>query len=237
MKNLFLLGATTLLLSSCATLGSDCIDKALAGGQAVNFGSDEASQAYKALPLFYTGPNQEENARLAVNQITAAIEKFDLSPEAETKFLRTRLAANRKLQEDQAARADVRRLIALDRLNKNEGPYLLAELEAPTPAPANKADRDAQPLVRIPPIFSQAALQGNKSGHCVLKFDVSKVGTPKNIRVGYCTDERFRDSSIRSLEKWKYNPAIRDQKAVERKDVVTNIRYVIQDSCGTILPE
>ncbi len=237
MKNLFLFGATTLFLSSCATLGSDCIDKSLGGGQVVNFGSIEASKAYDSLPSFYTGPDQDKNARLAVAQTTAAIETFDLTPEAETKFLRTRLAANRQLQDGQAMRADVKRLIALDRLNKNEGPYLLAELEAPLPSPADKADRDAQPLVRIPPIFSQAALQGNKSGHCVLKFDVSKVGTPKNIRVGYCTDERFRDSSIRSLEKWKYNPAIRDQKAVERKDVVTNIRYVIQDSCGTILPE
>jgi protein TonB len=134
-------------------------------------------------------------------------------------------------------RADVKRLIALDCLNKNEGPYLLAELEAPLPSPADKADRDAQPLIRIPPLMSRAALDGNKSGHCLLKFDVSKIGVPKNVRVGYCTDERFRDSSIRSLEKWKYNPAIRAGQAVERKDVVTNIRYVIQDSCGTILPE
>lgn len=237
MKNLLLFGATTLLLSSCATTGSDCISKSLAGEKPVNFGSDEAKAAYNALPSFYLGQDQMEKARDAVEQTTKAIGTYDLSPEAETLFLRTRIAANRKLMDAKAVRSDTERLVALDRLNKNEGPYLLAQLNKSLETKPDDLQRDAQPLVRIPSILPKAALDIGKSGHCLLEFDVSATGTPENITTGYCTDDMFRENSIKSVSRWKYNPALKDGVAVQRKNVVTTIKYRLMDSCGTILPE
>jgi len=40
------------------------------------------------------------------------------------------------------------------------------------------SDRDAQPLVRIPPIMPPRA---EKSGHCRVRFDVSPEGAPFNV--------------------------------------------------------
>jgi len=44
------------------------------------------------------------------------------------------------------------------------------------------SDRDAQPLVRIPPIMPTRA---EKSGHCKVRFDVSPEGQPFNVEATY----------------------------------------------------
>jgi len=152
-------------------------------------------------------------------------------------FLRRSLRANELLFNQTEAQADLQRLISLGNLHNNEASYLSAKLDNLNRTPLETYDRDAEPLVRIPPIVSHRALNGNFSGHCALTFDVSTTGTPENIRVGYCTRDYFKKSSIESLAKWKYNPAIRNGVAVPRANVQTQITYRIQDACGNTLPE
>lgn len=96
------------------------------------------------------------------------------------------------------------------------------------------SDRDAQPLVRIPPIMPPRA---EKSGHCKVRFDVSPQGAPFNVVATYCSGSVFKRSSIKSVQKWKYNPKMLDGRAVSRKGVESQITFRLTDERGNILPE
>lgn len=96
------------------------------------------------------------------------------------------------------------------------------------------SDRDAQPLVRIPPIMPPRA---EKSGHCKVRFDVSPEGAPFNVQTTYCTQKLFARASTKSVTKWKYNPKIVDGRSVARTGVESKITFRLTDERGKILPE
>ena len=96
------------------------------------------------------------------------------------------------------------------------------------------SDRDAQPLVRIPPIMPPRA---EKSGHCKVRFDVSPQGAPYNVAATYCSSSVFKRSSVKSVEKWKYQPKIVDGLAVARTGVESQITFKLADERGNIIPE
>jgi len=96
------------------------------------------------------------------------------------------------------------------------------------------SDRDAQPLVRIPPIMPPRA---EKSGHCRVRFDVSPEGAPFNVVATYCTQSLFERATIKSVQKWKYNPKIVDGRSVARKGVENKVTYRLTDERGKIIPE
>ncbi len=96
------------------------------------------------------------------------------------------------------------------------------------------SDRDAQPLVRIPPIMPPRA---EKSGHCKVRFDVSPEGQPFNVVAPFCTQRLFERASIKSVQKWKYNPKIVDGRSVARSGVESKITFRLTDERGKIIPE
>jgi protein TonB len=96
------------------------------------------------------------------------------------------------------------------------------------------SDRDAQPLVRIPPIMPTRA---EKSGHCKVRFDVSPQGAPFNVTATYCTQSLFERASVKSVEKWKYNPKVLDGRNVARSGVESRITFRLTDDRGNIIPE
>ncbi len=96
------------------------------------------------------------------------------------------------------------------------------------------SDRDAQPLVRIPPVMPQRA---EKSGHCRVRFDVSPEGAPFNVVTTYCTQSLFERATIKSVEKWKYNPKMDDGRPVARRGVESKITFRLTDERGKIIPE
>lgn len=96
------------------------------------------------------------------------------------------------------------------------------------------SDRDAQPLVRIPPIMPPRA---EKSGHCKVKFDVSPEGQPFNVVTTYCTQSVFARASTKSVAKWKYNPKIVDGRSVSRSGVESQITFKLSDERGRLIPE
>jgi protein TonB len=96
------------------------------------------------------------------------------------------------------------------------------------------SDRDAQPLVRIPPIMPPRA---EKSGHCKVKFDVSPEGAPFNVTTTYCSSSVFKSASVRSVQKWKYNPKILDGRPTARSGVVSKITFRLTDERGKLIPE
>ncbi len=98
------------------------------------------------------------------------------------------------------------------------------------------SDRDAQPLVRIPPVAPPRFLQGDNSGYCKVRFDVSPEGQPFNITTTVCTTNVLERATIKNVQKWKYNPKIVDGRSVSRTGVETTIRFNLQDERGKILP-
>ncbi len=96
------------------------------------------------------------------------------------------------------------------------------------------SDRDAQPLVRIPPIMPPRA---EKSGHCKVRFNVSPEGQPFDVTATYCTQSLFERPTIRSVQKWKYNPKIQDGRPVGRTGVESKITFRLADERGNIIPE
>lgn len=96
------------------------------------------------------------------------------------------------------------------------------------------SDRDAQPLVRIPPIMP---LRAEKSGHCKVRFDVSAEGQPFNVDTLNCTQSLFKRASIKSVQKWKYNPKVLEGRAVARTGVESTIIFRLTDERGNVIPE
>ncbi len=91
-------------------------------------------------------------------------------------------------------------------------------------------DRDAQPLVRIPPQFPdrcQARAGGSET--VVLQFDVTPDGQTTNIKVIDSSNSCFNRSASRSVERWKYQPKIVDNAAEWRRGVVTQITFVLEE--------
>ena len=114
----------------------------------------------------------------------------------------------------------------------------IPEFEAPKIDRSNfkiqVSDRDAQPLVRIPPIMPPRA---EKSGHCKVRFDVSPEGAPFNVVSTFCTQRLFERASIKSVQKWKYNPKIVDGRPTSRSGVETKITFRLADERGNVIPE
>ena len=96
------------------------------------------------------------------------------------------------------------------------------------------SDADAQPLVRIPPMFPLGA---DKSGHCNVKFNISPDGTPYDVKIVSCSDDVFSRNTVKVVEKWKYRVKIIDGQAVGRRNVETKIRYELRDENGDVIPE
>ena len=99
------------------------------------------------------------------------------------------------------------------------------------------SDRDAQPLVRIPPIMPPRFAEGDKSGHCTVRFDVSPEGSPFNVVATYCTSSILERSTTKSVLKWKFQPKIVDGQPTAMRGVENKVTYRLMDERGRILPE
>ncbi len=91
-------------------------------------------------------------------------------------------------------------------------------------------DRDAQPLVRIPPQFPDRCQSRASSRETVfLEYDVTPEGTTTNIRVVDSTNSCFNRAAARSVERWKFQPKIVDNKAEWRRGVQTSIAFELAE--------
>ena len=87
-------------------------------------------------------------------------------------------------------------------------------------------DRDAQPLVRVPPEYPQRCASRHRERETVsLRFDVNPSGQVTNVQVTNSTNSCFDRSATRSAERWKYQPKIEEGDAAWRRGVQTNIQF------------
>jgi len=87
-------------------------------------------------------------------------------------------------------------------------------------------DRDAQPLVRIPPQYPQRCMARASDRESVsVEFDVTPEGNVVNPRVLNSTNSCFNRAAMRAVERWRYNPKIVDNVAEPRLGVRTVIDF------------
>lgn len=91
-----------------------------------------------------------------------------------------------------------------------------------------------QPLVRYPARIPDKA---DRSGRCTLLFNVDKNGNPFNIKAETCTHRMFEIEAIRAVSKYQYRPKIIDGMAVEIRGVTDEVKFLLTDEHGNILPE
>lgn len=93
----------------------------------------------------------------------------------------------------------------------------------------NISDRNAQPLVRIPPQYPPRAAERGIEGYCLMQFNVSPDGTPIDIVALDCSSSMFERSSIRAVERWRYSPRIVNGVAQTRTGVQTQLDYQLDE--------
>lgn len=90
-------------------------------------------------------------------------------------------------------------------------------------------DRDAQPLVRIPPQYPERCMSRAKASESVLvQFDVTPDGQTTNISTVESSNSCLNRAAERSVERWKYQPKIVDNQAQWRRGVQTVVTFVLE---------
>lgn len=90
-------------------------------------------------------------------------------------------------------------------------------------------DRDAQPMVRIPPQYPDHCQRRASAEEAVMvEFDVTPEGTVVNPEVIDSTNPCFHRAAMRAVERWRYQPRIVDNKAQPRFGVRTTLRFRLE---------
>ncbi|GHA82796.1 hypothetical protein GCM10009069_02500 [Algimonas arctica] len=89
------------------------------------------------------------------------------------------------------------------------------------------------PIVRMPPIMPSAA---KRSGRVMMRFSVSRDGSPEDIEIIGYTDKVFIRSASRAIKKWKYD-VNEDHSYVDLQKIVTTISFLLMTERGKLLPE
>ena len=97
-------------------------------------------------------------------------------------------------------------------------------------------DTPPTPHVRVPPVFPARFLQGDVSGYCRVRFDISVEGLPFNVATTECTSGQLESATVKSVQKWKYAPQMKDGRPVSRSGLETTIRFDLKDDRGELLP-
>jgi protein TonB len=91
-------------------------------------------------------------------------------------------------------------------------------------------DRDAQPLVRIPPQYPERCMARAKARETVVvEFDVTPDGTTTNGRVVESSNSCLNSAAVKSVERWKYQPKIVDNAAQWRRGVQTAVAFELSE--------
>jgi len=91
-------------------------------------------------------------------------------------------------------------------------------------------DRDAQPLVRIPPQYpTQCMRAASNLEMVVVEFDVTPEGSVVSPRVVDSTNACFNRAALRAVERWRYQPRVVDNVAQPRFGVRTAIDFGMEE--------
>ncbi|WP_427453958.1 energy transducer TonB [Litorimonas sp. WD9-15] len=63
-------------------------------------------------------------------------------------------------------------------------------------------------------------------------YDIDRDGRTQNVEATYCTDEVYRQESIRTLSSWVYDKKRQDGTPVAAYNITASIAYRIEDMMG-----
>lgn len=88
---------------------------------------------------------------------------------------------------------------------------------------------DAMPKVQINPRYPPVAARDNIEGYVTLSFDVTAIGTTENIRVVDAKPRGvFEKSARKALAKWKYQPKMKDNKAMGQPNQQITLQFNLE---------
>ncbi len=86
------------------------------------------------------------------------------------------------------------------------------------------------PKVRIHPRYPRDAAIKGIEGYVTLTFDISELGTTKNIRVVDASPKGIFDKAARkALRKWKYSPKMVNEKPVAQAGQVVTLEFRLEE--------
>jgi protein TonB len=95
-----------------------------------------------------------------------------------------------------------------------------AQLAEATSLTGGGSDRAEVPLVTVDPDYPERARQQGVTGWVDVEFTITPVGTVTDARVINSKPPSIFDrAALQAVQRWKYNPMIRDGVAVSRKGV------------------
>jgi len=94
-------------------------------------------------------------------------------------------------------------------------------------------NESVKPIKRRPPRFSSKALRSGVSGYTIVQFDLSDEGKPTNAKkIVSWPPGLYEKTSLLTLEGWEYSPRAEGETDADRSNLITTIRYVIEDRNG-----
>lgn len=106
--------------------------------------------------------------------------------------------------------------------------YEVPAIEAPTLSTSEvniRRDGDPTPVVRINPAYPSNLAQRGIEGQCDLIFDILPNGTTANVRVLSCSNRGFERASVSAIQRWRYNPQVRDGAPITYRGARTQLLY------------
>jgi protein TonB len=92
------------------------------------------------------------------------------------------------------------------------------------------ADRDVQPLVRIPPNYPVRAQEQGLEGSCDMTFDVLPDGTIDDTSIqASCTSSVFAREASRAIARYRYAPKIVNGDPVVQRGLRQTIEFAFAD--------
>lgn len=91
-------------------------------------------------------------------------------------------------------------------------------------------DRDAQPIIRVPPQYPPGAAERGIQGWVQVRFSVSPTGIVRDAAVVASEPGTvFDQAALAAVARWRYNPRVEAGVAVDRVGLETLLRFALDD--------
>lgn len=214
----------------------------LEDARALDPNSSELSAATDAIDNAKS--QRAEQARIAADQQREAerlAAERRAADEREAEAERLRLAAEQRLADEQAAAAALASAAQTIASDSSSRPAVAAattiaaetagapDTEAAEPAAIETVSISALERVSyVAPRYPRAAQRRNTSGHVDLAFTVTTSGTVADIEITESEPGTlFDEAAVEAVEQWRFNPAMEDGRAVEKR-VAVRMSFALQ---------
>ena len=93
---------------------------------------------------------------------------------------------------------------------------------------AGLADRDPLPLVRVEPEYPPQARQRRLEGWVQVRFTISTAGSVRDAVAVKSSHAMFERNAVTAVNKWKYQPQLRDGQPMEAPDQQVIVRFQME---------